>query len=99
MKRFSFGILIISLLHIFTVPWSAKTDTPSTTASQTYIVTRGNIANQLTPTGNLQMPNQAKLTFGASGTVDEILVQIGDEVKEDQVLAKLDTVTVSSLQH
>jgi RND family efflux transporter MFP subunit len=98
MKRFSLGILIISLLLIFTVACGAKTDTTSSTTSQTYTVTRGTIANQLTPTGNLQMPNQAKLTFGASGTVDEISVQIGDQVKAGQILAKLDAVTVSSLQ-
>jgi len=44
------------------------------------------------------MPHQSTLTFGSSGTVDEVLVGLGDSVKEGDILAKLDTVTVSTLK-
>jgi|GEM_PF-1513510 len=40
--------------------------------------------------GNLEMDKKAYLSFGMTGTVKEVLVDSGDTVKKDQVLARLD---------
>jgi RND family efflux transporter MFP subunit len=46
--------------------------------------------------GNLEMPNKAYLSFGVTGTVTEVLVDKGDNVTEDQVLARLDAPSLES---
>ena len=48
--------------------------------------------------GRLVFPKRAELTFESSGDVGEILVEEGDRVREGQVLARLDEVTVSGLE-
>ena len=89
--------VLLTCILIFT---GCSTSSSATTkaATQKATVTKGNISNSITATGNLSMPNQAKLTFGSSGTVDQVLVSVGDSVKKGQVLAKLDTATVASLR-
>jgi len=57
-------------------------------------VRKGDLVVEITATGNLQMPNSVNLSFGASGKVKEVLVEMGDEVKKGQVLARLDTSTL-----
>jgi multidrug efflux pump subunit AcrA (membrane-fusion protein) len=56
----------------------------------TFNVTRGDIVKNVIVDGNLQMPNKAYLLFGMTGTVTEVLVEEGNNVTKDQVLAKLD---------
>ena len=63
---------------------------------QVVTVTRGTLETDITPTGNLLMPHQVKLNFGSAGTVEEIDAQLGDTVKQGQVLAKLDTVPLEA---
>jgi len=46
--------------------------------------------------GSLEMPNKAYLSFGVTGTVAEVLVDEGDNVTKDQVLAKLDAPSLES---
>ena len=53
-------------------------------------VTRGDIVKSVIVDGNLQMPNKAYLSFGVTGTVAEVLVEEGNNVTKDQVLARLD---------
>jgi len=48
--------------------------------------------------GRLVFPKRAELTFESSGDVGEILVEEGERVREGQVLARLDEVTVSGLE-
>jgi len=62
----------------------------NTTGSSTYTVDRGDIRQEITPSGNLSMPNSRNLNFGSGGIVAEINVIIGEVVKQGQVLAKLD---------
>jgi RND family efflux transporter MFP subunit len=88
-------ILLISALIL--VSCSPKTPT-STTTTQTYTVKRGTISSQLTPTGNLQMPHQTKLTFGVAGTISQILVIMGQNVTKGDLLAKLDDASILTLQ-
>ncbi|TEU17670.1 MAG: biotin/lipoyl-binding protein, partial [Dehalococcoidia bacterium] len=53
-------------------------------------VTRGDIVRTVLVDGSLVMPNKAYLSFGATGTVAEVLVDEGNNVTKDQVLARLD---------
>jgi RND family efflux transporter MFP subunit len=46
--------------------------------------------------GNLEMPNKAYLSFGATGTVGEVLVDEGNNVTKGQVLARLDAPSLES---
>jgi RND family efflux transporter MFP subunit len=46
--------------------------------------------------GNLEMPNKAYLSFGATGTVEEVLVDEGNNVTKSQVLARLDAPSLES---
>jgi RND family efflux transporter MFP subunit len=62
----------------------------------TFNVTRGDIVKSIIVDGNLQMPNKAYLSFGMTGTVTEVLVEEGDDVTKDQVLAKLDAPSLNS---
>jgi RND family efflux transporter MFP subunit len=56
----------------------------------TFNVTRGDIVRSIIVDGNLQMPDKAYLSFGMTGTVTEVLVEEGNNVTKDQVLARLD---------
>ncbi|MFP3898890.1 MAG: efflux RND transporter periplasmic adaptor subunit [Dehalococcoidia bacterium] len=64
--------------------------TPEAADAQTVAVTRGAIVITAPVRGNLEMPDKAYLSFGVTGTVEEILVARGDSVEEDQILARLD---------
>jgi len=59
-------------------------------------VTRGDIVKTVLADGSLVMPNKAYLSFGATGTVEEVLVDEGNNVTKDQVLARLDAPSLES---
>jgi RND family efflux transporter MFP subunit len=59
-------------------------------------VTRGDIVKTVLVDGNLEMTNKAYLSFGATGTVEEVLVSEGDNVTEGQILARLDAPSLES---
>ena len=62
----------------------------------TVLVTRGDIVKTVLVDGSLEMPNKAYLSFGVTGTVTEVLVDEGDNVTKDQVLARLDAPSLAS---
>jgi RND family efflux transporter MFP subunit len=62
----------------------------------TIAVIRGDIVRTVLVDGNLVMPSTAYLTFGVTGTVTEVLVDKGDDVTKDQVLARLDAPSLES---
>jgi RND family efflux transporter MFP subunit len=62
----------------------------------TFNVTRGHIVKSIIVDGNLQMPNKAYLSFGMTGTVTEVLVEEGNNVTKDQLLARLDAPSLES---
>jgi len=58
----------------------------------------GNLTNSVSASGSLVLPNKENLTFGTAGTVQEVNVEVGDTVKNGDVLAKLDNSSLLSLQ-
>jgi RND family efflux transporter MFP subunit len=81
--------VIISVLAILATFVSACSSSPTPIAGQITDVKRGDLNIVVTSDGNLEMPNQYDLKFGASGQVDQILVQEGDNVKQGALLATL----------
>jgi HlyD family secretion protein len=63
----------------------------STVPVQTVTVTQGRIEVTIGASGNVAASQQANLAFGASGTVSQVSVTAGQQVKAGQVLAQLDT--------
>lgn len=61
-------------------------------------VQRGTLTNAISVNGSLAYAEKAALTFGVKGTVGEVLVTEGQEVKEGQVLATLDATTRANLE-
>jgi len=78
-------VVIGIVLGIVLTRGTSSEDTPTTV-----MVTRGDIVKTVLVDGSLEMPNKAYLSFGATGTVTEVLVDKGDSVVEGQVLARLD---------
>ena len=62
----------------------------------TIIVAPGSLTATVSATGNVAAPTQVQLGFKTSGTLQELLVDVGTEVQASQVLARLDTVPLAS---
>ena len=60
------------------------------TSQQMVEVVRGELAISVSGSGNIEVANDMKLTFGVAGRIDKIYVEEGDEVSEGEELAKLD---------
>jgi multidrug efflux pump subunit AcrA (membrane-fusion protein) len=58
--------------------------------NQVATVERGDITVDIPAAGNLSYSLMEDLAFDMAGTVEEVLVEVGDSVEEGQVLAKLD---------
>jgi RND family efflux transporter MFP subunit len=69
---------------------------PGPTPPNTANVTRGDIVKTVLADGSLEMPNKAYLSFGATGTVTEVLVSEGNNVTKGQILARLDAQSLNS---
>ncbi|MDP2730218.1 MAG: efflux RND transporter periplasmic adaptor subunit [Dehalococcoidales bacterium] len=54
-------------------------------------VVRGDLMVTISGSGNIEVANEIKLTFGVAGKIDRIYVGENDEVKKGDVLAKLET--------
>jgi RND family efflux transporter MFP subunit len=59
-------------------------------------VTRGDVVQTVLVDGNLRIPDRASLSFGATGTVAEVMVSQGDDVTDGEVLARLDAPALQS---
>ncbi|MFU8796708.1 MAG: biotin/lipoyl-binding protein, partial [Dehalococcoidia bacterium] len=73
-------------LTVLFVSRAAPDEAPPDTAT----VVRADLLITAPVRGNLEMEKKAYLSFGMSGTVREVLVDWGDSVKKDQLLATLD---------
>jgi len=54
-------------------------------------VVRGDLMVTVSGSGNIEISDEMKLTFGVAGRIDKIYVEEGDIVNEGDVLAKLET--------
>ncbi|MGA2670745.1 MAG: efflux RND transporter periplasmic adaptor subunit [Dehalococcoidia bacterium] len=97
MKKKIALIITICLVVIGIVLAIVLTRGTSPEATPTTVnVTRGDIVKTVLADGSLEMPNKAYLSFGATGTVQEVLVDEGNNVTKGQVLARLDAQSLNS---
>ena len=60
-------------------------------------VVLGELVDSVSSDGSIVFPERSAMSFGTAGTVDEVLVSVGDTVVEGQELASLDPLTISNL--
>ncbi|MDD5071220.1 MAG: HlyD family efflux transporter periplasmic adaptor subunit [Patescibacteria group bacterium] len=78
-------LLIIAALSVFFIAGRKKEIEYTTVA-----VERGKLVQTVSEVGAVKASQRIELSFLQSGKIGKILVQIGDKVKQDQVLAELD---------
>lgn len=81
-------LLAFLIAHDVLFPASTATTSPRTVAAA-----RGTVRSAVSGTGTVVPAAQQNLSFGVAGTLTEIDVKVGDQVKQGQVLAKLDRTT------
>ncbi len=87
------SLVCIGIVLAIVLTGRAGRETPSL---DTVEVTRGDIVKTVLADGSLEAPNKAYLSFGAMGTVTEVLVDEGNNVTKGQVLARLDAPSLES---
>ena len=97
-KRKTWLIVLVIVLLLATggsyfahTGYFAQAQDPSQPALQTATVTRGDITITADGSGELTAARDLELTIRASGVLSEVLVAVGDQVNEDDVLAHLET--------
>ena len=93
-SKISAAVLLLMFAGVLLLSCGSQADPSSVTENQIVTVERGDIRMDITASGNLKTSHEANLTFGSSGTVEEVLVGIGDYVEEDQVLARIETLNL-----
>jgi HlyD family secretion protein len=93
-KRNIFIVLILALAGVAGYLFytnNANTATAATTPGQIVTVSRGNLLATVASAGLVASASQVALSFGSAGTVKQVFVKLGDQVKKGQVLAELDS--------
>lgn len=92
-KRIVIGIIVLVIVgggfYFFT-----RKDTGAVV--QTEVVKRGDVAETVSVTGELVPEEYADLSFSSTGSVDAVMVKIGDNVTEGAALASLDRMVLYS---
>ncbi|UCG24089.1 MAG: efflux RND transporter periplasmic adaptor subunit [Chloroflexota bacterium] len=69
----------------------AEAQTPAGQDSEIVTAFSGDLSASVSGSGQVQAGQEARLAMGASGTVAELFVQVGDSVEAGQALVRLDT--------
>lgn len=96
MKRFLLILILVAVIAVggwfayehYLAPVQAQSNTP---AYETFTVQRGAIASTVSATGSIEPDDQASLIFRGVGMVNDVLVEVGQHVKNGQLLGQLDT--------
>lgn len=88
------ALLVVAVLLYIVAPFSGDSD--AALSYKTAPVTRGDLTLTVTATGTLQPLNQVVVGSELSGTIATVEVDYNDEVKVNQVLARLDTTALNS---
>src|SRR5512143_2977918 len=86
------GLIVLVSGTIVLAACSAQTGpTAQTTAERTAAAKRGTIRASVSASGKIDPAGKVNLNFGVPGTVQEVLVNEGEAVKQGDVIAQLDT--------
>jgi RND family efflux transporter MFP subunit len=83
--------LVLTVVAALAVGCEADNEDDRSSQVQTFAVERGDLAVEVSASGNLGFSREEELAFDMAGTVEEVLVQEGDEVSDGQLLATVDT--------
>ena len=83
-------LIVAALLLVALGYWAFKPSTHSTATLVTAQVERGNIENLVTATGTLQPRDYVDVGAQVSGQLKNLLVEVGSEVKQGDLLAEID---------
>jgi macrolide-specific efflux system membrane fusion protein len=88
----AYGILSVALVTAGTLAYGAITPTAASTTSNSRIVTAqmGTVTQSVSATGNVQPVTTLNVGFATPGTVSEVDVKVGQQLKAGDVIAKLD---------
>lgn len=91
--RYTERVLMLMLMVVAALAVGCEADDEDDSSSQvqTFTVERGDLAVEVSASGNLGFSKEEELAFDMAGTVEEVLVREGDEVGEGQLLATVDT--------
>jgi len=86
-------MLIALIIAGVAIPLSGCTSSSDVVSAENQVVAVewGDITIDIAAAGNLSYSRQEDLAFEMGGTVEEVLVEVGDSVEEGQLLATLDT--------
>lgn len=92
-KKRIFIFLAVVVLVGAGVAFATTRSQASTSTTQTQLgqVTQATLSSVVQSSGSVIPKSKITLAFGTSGTVTKVNVQVGDQVKEGDVLAELDT--------
>jgi multidrug efflux pump subunit AcrA (membrane-fusion protein) len=85
------GIIGIVLLCLVLTGSIACELPDSQVGQQPVEVVRGDLTVTVSGSGYIAVTNEKQLGFSSGGKIDKLFVEEGDEVKEGEILAKLDT--------
>lgn len=101
MKTFCYTLTLLTVIIVLaasSMMIGCDGDSEETVAEevqgQAVEVKRGSLSTNVSAFGNISMPHQADLSFGVSGTIEELNVKFGEVVQEGDVLARLDTASI-----
>jgi len=87
-KIIIFSIIIIIIAVVVYQNYFKNEETDFTLAT----VEKGNVIQEVSETGQVKREEEVNLGFNLSGIIRQIYVEVGEEIKEQDVLAKLDDV-------
>lgn len=93
-RWWSAALLLVAVVFYFVLP--SYNGTEKAVSYKTTAVGRGDLTLTVTATGTLQPLNQVVVGSELSGTIASVEVDYNDEVKVDQVLARLDTTSLNN---
>ena len=85
------AVIVLAIIAVVFGLRSQTASAASTSNLQTTTVQRGTLVATVAAAGNVSAPQQAALAFQTSGRVSAVNVQVGDVVKQGQVLMQLDS--------
>jgi macrolide-specific efflux system membrane fusion protein len=83
------ALLLAGVLLSYRTVAVADTATTDPGTARTSLVTKGQVTSTVSATGTVQSSSMVNVGFATPGTLTEINVKVGDAVKKDQVLAKV----------
>ncbi|MBN1978898.1 MAG: efflux RND transporter periplasmic adaptor subunit [Anaerolineae bacterium] len=85
------GVIAIVAVIAGIIIWQTQKPAQPTGETRTAVVERGTLLVVVSASGVIEPRDRVNLTFEQPGSVHEVLVEIGDTVEKDVVLARLDT--------